>query len=212
MIKAPPVIDSMADALFSIPTYLIVLFAALLVVKPVLFLILKFRWIPTGVLGPKFTSEPLLNKEEIQLFNILLDIKPEGHHLFSQVSYGEFLNCGSNRNRKFWSINAKRADFVLCNAAFKVVSVIEYQGGGHFGWSKRSREDAEWRDDTKRTALSEAGIRLIEVLPKFNRETVERQINQRSRKEPQSDFVRIEPTFSGKPISDDGSKPVWHNR
>jgi len=48
-----------------------------------------------------------------------------------QVSYGEFLSC--NNRQKFFSINAKRADFVVYDTRFRVLAVVEYQGDGHYG-------------------------------------------------------------------------------
>lgn len=77
------------------------------------------------VLEPKFTRKVLLNKSEIRVFDMLQRAKPDGHHVSCQVSYGGFLKCDGNR--KFRTINAKRADFVLCDEAFNVVAVIEYQ-------------------------------------------------------------------------------------
>ena len=86
---------------------------------------------------------------------------PADHHLMTQVAFGEFLK-GKNRKR-FWTINAKRADFVICDANFNVVAALEYQGTGHFGSSARSRTNAQKRDNQKRIALREAKIPLIEL-------------------------------------------------
>lgn len=119
---------------------------------------------------PRFTSRVLLNRSERRLFWILVKLAPRGWHVLSQVSYGEFLSCKSSR--KFFSINAKRADFVLCDASFAPVAVIEYQGGGHYGNSRKSRADAQRRDRQKRRALAEAGVPMIEVPPEFNNDTV----------------------------------------
>ncbi|KPN62891.1 Protein of unknown function [Aliiroseovarius crassostreae] len=119
---------------------------------------------------PRFSSRALLNRSERRLFWILVKLAPRGWHVMSQVSYGEFLRCKSSR--KFFSINAKRADFVLCDASFVPVAVIEYQGGGHYGNSRRSRTDAQRRDRQKRRALMEADVPMIEVPPEFNNDTV----------------------------------------
>lgn len=119
---------------------------------------------------PRFASRALLNRSERRLFWILVKLAPRGWHVMSQVSYGEFLSCKSSR--KFFSINAKRADFVLCDASFAPVAVIEYQGGGHYGNSRRSRTDAQRRDRQKRRALMEADVPMIEVPPEFNNDSV----------------------------------------
>lgn len=128
------------------------------------------------------------------------------------VSYGESLKCrkpGSNcDHRKFWTVNAKRADFVLCNDAFYVVAVIEYQGGGHYGSSPKGLVSSIKRDNTKRKALSEAGFPLIEIPAKFDRDLVDRMINVRSHATPDAGPVRIEPTFPLKAGKEDGGKTV----
>lgn len=119
---------------------------------------------------PVFSARPLLNKSEGRLFWILVQAVPRDWRVMTQVSYGEFLSCASGR--KFFSINAKRADFVLCDREFDPVAVIEYQGRGHFGKSRRSRADANRRDRQKRRALKEAGIPMIEVPAEFSAQTV----------------------------------------
>lgn len=119
---------------------------------------------------PKFTSTALLNKSEIGVFNILTNIAPDGFHICPQASYGEFLKCSDRR--KYWTINAKRADFVVCDSELSVLAVVEYQGGGHYGSKKSSRKSAEYRDSVKRRALAEVGIPMIEIPPKFDEETL----------------------------------------
>lgn len=151
------------------------------------------------VLEPKFTRKVLLNKSEIRVFDMLQRAKPDGHHVSCQVFYGEFLKCDGNR--KFRTINAKRADFVLCDEAFNVVAVIEYQGSGHFGSSVKSRRNALGRDRDKRKALAEADVPLIEVPAKFSQDLIDRLLApigapvavaaERSRPE----FERLEPTL-----------------
>lgn len=148
---------------------------------------------------PRFTRKVLLNKSEIRLFEMLQRAKPDGHHVSCQVSYGEFLACDSKR--KFWSINAKRADFVLCDRSFNVVAVIEYQGGGHFGATAQSRGNALGRDRDKRRALAEVGLPMIEVPAKFSQELIDRLVAAAlnpvvaAAERNQPDFQRIEPTF-----------------
>jgi len=122
------------------------------------------------LLLPKFTTMPLLNKSEIRLFKILQQVTPYGFHLFAQVSYGEFLRCANNR--KFWTFNAKRADFVICDAEFNVAAAVEYQGRGHHGSTSKSQKNAKHRDSVKRNALTEANIPMIEIFPKFNQASV----------------------------------------
>lgn len=66
------------------------------------------------------------------------------------------------------SMNAKRADLVVCDAATNPVLVIEYQGTGHYGPTPRSRRDAKRRDAQKRRALAEAGVTLLEMPATFD--------------------------------------------
>jgi hypothetical protein len=66
------------------------------------------------------------------------------------------------------SINSKRADFMIFDEQADIVAVIEYQGSGHFGRSKESRARAIESDRIKRSALSDAGIPLLEVPAKYN--------------------------------------------
>lgn len=114
---------------------------------------------------PKFVAKPLINKSEIRLFWMVTKQVPHGFRVMAQVSYGEILRC-QNR-RKFFTINAKRADLVICDRDFNVVAVIEYQGGGHYGSTAKARKDAISRDRQKRRALSEAGVPLVEIPAQF---------------------------------------------
>ena len=111
----------------------------------------------------------------MRLFKILQQETPANFHLFAQVSYGEFLRCANNK--KFWTINAKRADFVICDKSFNVLAAIEYQGSGHNGSTSKSRQNTENRDRVKRKALAEANIQMIEIFSKYDRETVRQSLD-----------------------------------
>jgi hypothetical protein len=120
---------------------------------------------------PKFKSRAVLNKAEANLFAKLSQHIHGPLHVFPQVSYGEFLSC--KNKQKFWSINAKRADFIISDQEFNVVAVIEYQGTGHFGFSSKSKENTNRRDKVKRKALKEAKIPLYEIPHKYNDEFIQ---------------------------------------
>ncbi len=122
------------------------------------------------LLRSKFESKTLLNKSEQRLYRMVEGIVPSDCRVMAQVSYGEILRC-KNR-RKFFSINAKRADLVISDPHFNVLAVIEYQGQGHYGPTVKSRRNACDRDRQKRRALAEAGVPLIEIPPKFDQELV----------------------------------------
>ena len=66
------------------------------------------------------------------------------------------------------SINSKRADFMIFDEKAQIVAVIEYQGSGHFGRSKESKARAIESDRIKRSALSDAGIPLLEVPARYS--------------------------------------------
>merc|ERR1711974_151950 len=118
-----------------------------------------------------FTRKPLINNAEKKLVLLLDTVVPECFgpkaRILSQVSYGEFLK-GSDRSA-FARINQKRADFVIVDADFEILCVIEYQGTGHHGRGEKSRADADLRDRVKRAACRSAGIPLIEVPAKFSK-------------------------------------------
>ena len=116
-----------------------------------------------AALRPQFKLRPLMNKAESAVYRQLVKAAPAGWVVMCQVSYGAFL---SNKSRKrYWTVNAKRADFIITDGGSDVVAVIEYQGSGHYGSSRQGRERAEKSDRIKRTATTEAGIHFFE-LPK----------------------------------------------
>jgi hypothetical protein len=112
-----------------------------------------------------FKKRDLLNKSEQKVFADLAKIVPSDHHLMCQVSYGAVLQNPS-RNR-YMSINSKRADFMIFDEQAQIVAVIEYQGSGHYGRSHESKARATESDRIKRSALSDAGIPLLEIPAKY---------------------------------------------
>ena len=110
-------LEGVTQAFSTIPTILWVVVAVALVLT-------FFSKVLKKLLLPNFEAKPLLNKSEIRLYKVLQQVTPKGFHIFAQASYGEFLHCASNR--KFWTVNAKRADFVICDTKFNVVAAVEY--------------------------------------------------------------------------------------
>ncbi|WP_165352878.1 DUF2726 domain-containing protein [Loktanella sp. IMCC34160] len=94
--------------------------------------------------------------------------------VFPQVSYGEFLKTSDRK--LFWSFNAKRADMVIIAADYRPVAVVEYQGSGHWGRTRRDGRDAERRDTLKRRVLARAGLPLIEVPARWNESDLRKQL------------------------------------
>ena len=112
-----------------------------------------------------YQAKPLLNLSERRLLGVLHRHAPSGLSVMCQVSYGELVTCRSRA--KYFRVNAKRADFVLIDRDTNPVAVVEYQGGGHFGFNKMDKLKAKRGDRQKRHALKEAGIALIEVPAKY---------------------------------------------
>ena len=127
----------------------------------------------------RFSRKPLLNKSEKRLALALDDIAPgvfgPGARVLSQVSYGEFLK--GEDQVAHGRINQKRADFVIVDADFEVLCVIEYQGAGHYGSDAKARENAEYRDRVKRAACASAGIPLVEVAQRVSSQSLRAQIS-----------------------------------
>lgn len=119
----------------------------------------------------EFEARPLLNRSEFQVLLALEEAVralDAGHRVMAQTCYGEFLKLKSRErnddtNRAYRSINSKRADFVIIDAAGYPVAVVEYQGSGHY------QGTAELRDAVKREACRSAGVALIEVMPSFKK-------------------------------------------
>lgn len=120
----------------------------------------------TKRIEPKFTQRPLLNKAERQLYDLMLNELPQGWVIMCQVSYGAVL---ANKSfKRYTRVNSKRADFMLFDKNLRPMLVVEYQGRGHFGNSKQSKERAIISDQIKREALQEAELPLFEVPAKFD--------------------------------------------
>jgi len=127
----------------------------------------------------RFTSTAILNKTERRLFDVLVravrDMRPDARVL-AQVSYGEFLR--SKNKKAFWSINARRADFLIVDAEFAPLAVVEYQGRGHFGSSRRAARAARQGDRIKARACRSAGICWIEIPARFSVAEVQQLLQQ----------------------------------
>ncbi|MBY4893125.1 DUF2726 domain-containing protein [Rhodobacteraceae bacterium N5(2021)] len=112
------------------------------------------------------TPQLVLNQSERKVHRELSHIVAESraHTLLSQVSMGEFLRQdGQQTSRATWqtvfnAFNAKRVDFLIVDADWLPIFVIEYQGSGHFQGNARDR------DAIKRAVCDRAGIAFIEVV------------------------------------------------
>ncbi len=143
----------------------------LIVLAVALLLIVVARIISgKGIFRPSFEARPILNKSELRLYRMLCAELPAGWTVMCQMSYGAFLR---NRSfKRYMTVNAKRADLVVLDPSLTIAAVIEYQGSGHYGNSKASRDKAAKSDRVKRQALSEAGLPLLEIPAKFDQALV----------------------------------------
>lgn len=126
-----------------------------------------------------FERQPLLNKSEFQVLLLLESVVREmkgGHRVMAQTSLGEILRP---KQRSFGlddaalayrSINSKRADFVILDRDGLAVLAVEYQGTGHY------QGTARMRDAVKREAFRSAGIALIEVPARFDKDAITRAV------------------------------------
>lgn len=128
-----------------------------------------------------FERKPLLNKGEFQVLLILEAVVRDlraGHRVMAQTSLGEILRPSIHASAAFdcdlayRSINSKRADFVVVDRRGLAVLAVEYHGNGHF------QGNAHLRDAVKREAFRSAGVALIEVPARFQKEDVNRQVRE----------------------------------
>jgi hypothetical protein len=118
-----------------------------------------------AVRGASFEPRPILNRSEFRVF-AWLEAWAEGtpYRVFAQVPYGEVLR--TEDRDAFRSVNSKRADMLIVDARGFPVAAIEVQGEGHWQGNARAR------DAVKRAALESAGVALIEVFPRDDRDAV----------------------------------------
>ncbi|GAB5448309.1 DUF2726 domain-containing protein [Gymnodinialimonas sp.] len=111
------------------------------------------------------TPRPVLNQSERRVHRQLAQIVGGSptHSLLTQVSMGEFLHVAGGRTGRaqrqsvFNAFNAKRVDFLIVDADWLPVVVLEYQGSGHYQGNARAR------DAIKRAVCETAGIAFMEV-------------------------------------------------
>lgn len=148
-----------------------------------------------------FEAVPLLNKQEIKVYESLLEniqvASNNEYKVFAQVSLGEILK-NSDRS-SFNRINQKRADFCIVDRNYMPIAVIEYHGGGHY------RGNYQERDEIKQQATEYAGliyhailerdfVNLSDHINNVITPLLRNKPNNVSRKLPKKD-QRIEPTF-----------------
>jgi hypothetical protein len=101
----------------------------------------------------------LLSERESEFYHNLIAWYP-GHQIFVQVALSQLINIDRN-HPECDSIRARYkqlvADFVLCRADLRVVTVIELDDRTH------ERADRQRADARKNKALGDAGIRLVRI-------------------------------------------------
>jgi very-short-patch-repair endonuclease len=114
-----------------------------------------------------------MNKSELQLFhyvNSWLTHNAQGHYISAQAAYGSFL--GSKDPNAWRYVSAKRADFVVFDRNGKVHLIIEFDGGGHYGNSRKDAAGVKDRDDQKNAAAASAGIPLLRITDLKNKHAI----------------------------------------
>lgn len=126
-----------------------------------------------------FERQPLLNKGEFQVLLLLESVIREmraGHRVMAQTNLGEILRpkrqsfAMKDTALAYRSINSKRADFIIVDRRGLAVLAVEYHGHGHY------QGNATMRDAVKREAFRSAGVALIEVPARFEREAIAREV------------------------------------
>jgi len=127
-----------------------------------------------AIKNAKMHSTTLLNNEEKVIYEKALkflerwdnyDTNPDrakSLKLFAQVSLGEFIKPKGDQNNWTWeertawfTLQGRRADFLITDKHFKPILVIEHQGSGHF------QGDWEIRDNQKSNAYEQAGLEIV---------------------------------------------------
>lgn len=93
----------------------------------------------------RLTPQRIMNKSEESVFFGIKDLMDENKvsgYLFSQVSYGEIIECqGKDSFAALQTFNSKRADFLITDARFNPLAVVEYHGEGHFKGADMTKSD-----------------------------------------------------------------------
>lgn len=93
-----------------------------------------------------FTKRTLATANEQGMFWRLVECFPMPEHVvLTQVSFGALLQAKEGASR--YSFSQKRADFVLLNKSFKVITIIELDDNSH-----RGKEENDQKRDSMLTA------------------------------------------------------------
>jgi hypothetical protein len=125
-----------------------------------------------------FRWKRIFNREEAQVFYIVKDILRDstfaGWHVHGQVSWGAIIktdidDAGSDEaDRAYRSVNSKRADMVVTDNCGIPAAIIEYSGGGHYGYDP---EKTRKRDRVKAIAAEKADINSFNLLSAMDDQT-----------------------------------------
>ena len=124
-----------------------------------------------AVMAASFQKQRVLSGSEYRVFKIIEDevaALGKGHRAFAQTCLGEILK--SSDQNAFHSINSKRADILVIDAAGWPVLAVEYQGDGHY------QNAAATRDAIKKEALRKAGVPYLEVCPTDSDEEIQSRV------------------------------------
>lgn len=126
----------------------LLLLGLLLIVAGVL--VAMSKRMPAKGIGEKPRRKAPLTANEQAMFNRLAQSLPE-RKVLAQVSFGALLDAKSRTTRN--TFDRKMADFVVCDAAFQVLAIVELDDSSH-------RNKAE-RDNQRDSMLQAAGYRVV---------------------------------------------------
>lgn len=115
----------------------------------------------------RFQRQRVLNRSELPRFKVIeeeIAAARRGYRTFAQVNLGEILETKSRG--AFHLINSKRIDMLITDRDGWPVLAVEYQGEGHY------QGNAMHRDAIKKTALTKAGVKYLEVFPDDSSEQI----------------------------------------
>ena len=86
---------------------------------------------------PRFYPRPVITPFERKMFTRLKSAFPQ-HHILSQVAFSALITHDQYKVRNLF--NRKVTDFVILNAQFKVIAIIELDDPSHIGKEKEDQQ------------------------------------------------------------------------
>ncbi|PZT48403.1 hypothetical protein B6S12_04215 [Helicobacter valdiviensis] len=121
----------------------------------------RLEYISSDTIKPK----KLMNKDEYIIYYELCNVFKEEYMVSPQVSYKAFLSAKSEAWKGFGDFYC---DFLITHkkglARGKPVCVIEYHGGGHYGFSNETKQRVQYNDDLKQILFGKITSMVLFVI------------------------------------------------